>query len=77
MRGLARLRVPKVGLPALWLREGRALPVLGAFAALIALGRLARTTGTRRGTGVRRSADPAGNSVDQTRTPVIVQTFIA
>ncbi|GAA1521764.1 hypothetical protein GCM10009827_042160 [Dactylosporangium maewongense] len=47
VRGLARLRVPKAGLPALWLREGRTLPVLGAFAALIALGWLARTTGRR------------------------------
>ncbi|GAA3225989.1 signal peptidase I [Dactylosporangium siamense] len=54
VRGLARLRVPKVGLPALWLRQGRWAPVTAAFVVLIALGHLARER-TRRG---RHAYDP-------------------
>ncbi|MET7421824.1 hypothetical protein [Dactylosporangium sp. NPDC005555] len=83
LRGLARLRVPKVGLPALWSREGRLVPVLAVLVALIALGRLAKAgarrsrhqRGSRKGSGVGRSGEPPGNTADPTRTPVFVQTF--
>lgn len=76
VRGMARLRTPKVGLPMLWLHEGRRVPVLAVFAVLTGLGWLARaaertgtSTETSTGTSTRTSTRTTAGSRAGIRTP--------
>jgi len=60
VRGLARLVIPKIGKPVLWLREGRYAPLgLWCGGTVLASWLAFRGTGTNVAVGARPSADPA------------------
>jgi signal peptidase I len=71
VQGLARLRVPWVGRPALWLRTGDWPALIGTFAALLALSAAASAKdrgGRHRATGGARSSGPGSGRTPRIRS---------